>query len=108
MQLQWELWAELTEILMILSNMTSGGTWKSNTKYCREKGEQEASVFFNLPWKHYSHSSSKVATVIGQSIYWKEVEKKPQENQDAGLDYGDDTDDDCQQLLSLVPQRESD
>ncbi len=27
----------LTESLMILSNMTSGGTWKSKTKYCGEQ-----------------------------------------------------------------------
>lgn len=31
--------AALTEILMILSNMTSGETWKSKTKYCREKDQ---------------------------------------------------------------------
>ena len=32
----------LTESLMILSNMTSGGTWKSKTKYCERR---EKSVF---------------------------------------------------------------
>lgn len=32
----------LTEILMILSNMTSGETWKSKTKYWREEGPRAA------------------------------------------------------------------
>lgn len=40
-----ELWAALTEILMILSNMTSGGTWKSKTKYCGEEGKHYYAVF---------------------------------------------------------------
>lgn len=30
-------WVLLTESLMILSNMTSGGMWKSKTKYCGEE-----------------------------------------------------------------------
>lgn len=36
----FETWS-LTESLMILSNMTSGGTWKSKTKYCREGRKYE-------------------------------------------------------------------
>lgn len=32
----------LTEILMILSNMTSGETWKSKTKYWRGEGSGPA------------------------------------------------------------------
>lgn len=36
----------LTEILMILSNMTSGETWKSKTKYCR--GKDQAAVTAGL------------------------------------------------------------
>lgn len=35
--LQCAHFARLTESLMILSNMTSGGTWKSKTKYCEEE-----------------------------------------------------------------------
>lgn len=30
-------WLQLTESFRILSNMTSGGTWKSNTKYWEKK-----------------------------------------------------------------------
>ena len=34
--------ALLTDSFRILSYMTSGGTWKSKTKYCREEKQREA------------------------------------------------------------------
>lgn len=92
---------------MILSNMTSGGTWKSKTKYCGEEGKYQAAVFF-VYLANIAATVQQKAKRSSAKGYTGRKLKKTRKSKEAGIDYGDDTDDDCQQLLSLVQQRESD
>lgn len=54
---------------MILSNMTSGGTWKSKTKYCREQREwckgKHLGTPLSDPQVWMTHSTTGGAVVTG-------------------------------------------